>query len=64
MAKSLGPRNVQWLSLEFKLHAAQPGAPTGVEGPEVADALDIHPLMPPKWRKQAREGQLKARRPW
>src|SRR5262252_9384264 len=33
----------------------------GVQVQTVADALDIHPIMLSRWRKEAREGILKGR---
>jgi len=61
MAKTLGPKKVQRYSVEFKLKAVKLSQLKGVQVQDVADALDIHPFMLSKWRKQAREGLLKAR---
>jgi transposase len=61
MAKTLGPKKVQRYSEEFKLKAVKLSQLKGVQVQDVADALDIHPFMLSKWRKQAREGLLKAR---
>ena len=61
MAKTLGPKRVQRYSVEFKLKAVKLSQIEGVQVQDVADALDIHPFMLSKWRKQAREGLLKAR---
>ena len=58
-----GPRTVQRYSLEFKLKAVKLSQLKGVEGQAVADALEIHPFMLSKWRKEAREGVLRGRVP-
>ena len=56
-----GPRKVQRYSLEFKLKAVKLSQLTGVQVQTVADALEIHPFMLSKWRKEAREGVLRGR---
>ena len=56
-----GPRKVQRYSLEFKLKAVQLSQLKGVEVQAVADALEIHPFMLSKWRKEARDGVLRGR---
>jgi len=58
-----GPRNVQRYSLEFKLKAVKLSQLKGVEVQAGADALEIHPFMLSKWRKEAREGVLRGRVP-
>ena len=54
-----GPRKVQRYSLEFKLKAVKLSQLKGVQVQAVADALEIHPFMLSKWRKEAREGVLR-----
>jgi transposase len=54
----VGPRKVHRYSLEFKRTAVQLSHLDGVEVQAVADALDIHPFMLSRWRKEAREGVL------
>ena len=61
MARTKGPRRVQRYSPEFKLKAVKLSQLEGVLVQDVADALDIHPFMLSRWRKQAREGHLKGR---
>ncbi len=61
MAKIKGPKKVHHYSVEFKVKAVKLSQIKGVQVQDVADALDIHPFMLSKWRKQAREGLLKAR---
>jgi transposase len=56
-----GPRRVNAYSLEFKLKAVRLSQLEGVEVQAVADALEIHPFMLSKWRKEAREGTLRGR---
>ena len=56
-----GPRKVQRYSLEFKLKAVKLSQLEGVQVQAVAEALEIHPFMLSKWRKEAREGVLRGR---
>ena len=56
-----GPRKVQRYSLEFTLKAVRLSQLKGVEVQAVAAALEIHPFMLSKWRKEAREGVLRGR---
>jgi transposase len=54
-----GPRKVQRYSLEFKLKAVKLSQLKGIEVQAVADALEIHPFMLSRWRKEARDGVLR-----
>ena len=63
MAKPTRPRNVNRYSAEFKLRAVRLTEIEGVLVKDVAEALDIHPFMLSRWRKDAREGRIKARTP-
>jgi len=56
-----GPRKVQRYSLEFKLKAVKLSQLKGVQVQAVAEALEIHPFMLSKWRKEARDGVLRGR---
>ena len=56
-----GPRKVQRYSLEFKLKAVKLSQLRGIEVQAVADALEIHPFMLSRWRKEARDGVLRGR---
>ena len=56
-----GPRKVQRYSLEFKLKAVKLSHLKDVEVQAVADALEIHPFMLSRWRKEARDGVLRGR---
>jgi transposase len=61
MARTKGPRKVHRYTAEFKLKAVQLSGLQGVQVQDVADALDVHPFMLSRWRKEAREGRLRAR---
>lgn len=50
-----GPKKVQRYSLEFKLKAVKLSQLKGVEVQSVVDALEIHPFMLSRWRKEARK---------
>jgi transposase len=56
-----GLRKVHRYSVEFKLTAVKLSHMPGVEVQTVANALDIHPFMLSRWRKEVREGVLKGR---
>ena len=50
---------MQRYSLEFKLKAVKLSQLNDVEVQAVAEALEIHPFMLSRWRKQARDGVLR-----
>ena len=54
-----GPRKVFRYGREFKRAAVQLSNTPGIQVQTVADALDIHPFMLSKWRKEWREGRLR-----
>lgn len=56
-----GPRKVQAYGREFKLTAVRLSQQPGIEVQAVAAALDIHPFMLSKWRKQVRDGVLRGK---
>jgi len=56
-----GPRKVQAYTLEFKLTAVKLSQLPGIEVRAVAEALEIHPFMLSRWRKEARDGVLRGR---
>jgi transposase len=56
-----GPRKIREYSLEFKLTAVRLSEQPGIEVQAVAAALDIHPFMLSRWRKQVRDGVLRGR---
>ena len=49
-------------SEQFKATAVKLSGLPGVLSQDVAEALDIHPVMLSLWRKQAREGMIVTRR--
>ena len=61
MPRRVGPVKVRQYSLEFKLKAVKLSQLEGVEVQAVADALEIHPFMLSRWRKEARDGVLRGR---
>ena len=61
MAKA-GLRKIQRYSLEFKLTAVRLSQQPGIQVQAVAAALDIHPFMLSKWRKEVRRGLLRGKR--
>ena len=56
-----GPRAVREYSDEFKLTAVRLTQQPGMLVKTVATALEIHPFMLSKWRKDARDGRLRGR---
>ena len=56
-----GPRAVRKYSDEFKLTAVRLSQQPGVQVKTVAVALEIHPFMLSKWRKDVRDGRLRGR---
>jgi transposase len=56
-----GRPKVRRYSLEFKLKAVKLSQLPGVEVQAVAEALEIHPFMLSRWRKEARDGVLRGR---
>ena len=54
MARPIGPKKVQRYSLEVKLKAVKLSQMPGVEVQAVAEALETHPFMLSRWRKEAR----------
>lgn len=61
MARIRGPRKVHRYTAEFKLKAVKLSKVEGVQVQEVAEALEIHPFMLSRWRKEVREGRIRAR---
>lgn len=61
MPRRVGPVKVRQYSLEFKLKAVKLSQLTGVQVQSVAAALEIHPFMLSRWRKEARDGVLRGR---
>ena len=61
MGRPIGPRKIHRYSVEFKLTAVKLSDMPGVQVQTVAAALDIHPFMLSRWRKDARDGILRGR---
>ena len=59
MAAPVGPKKVHRYTLEFKIQAVRLANHPEIETQDVAHALDIHPFMLSKWKKDYREGRLK-----
>ena len=56
-----GPKKTQDYGVEFKRAAVQLSQRPGIQVKAVAEALDIHPFMLSRWRKEFREGRLRSR---
>ena len=56
-----GPRKVRRYSDEFKRTAVRLSQQPGLQVQSVAAALEIHPFMLSKWRKEVRVGVLRGR---
>ena len=56
-----GPRTVRRYSDEFKLTAVRLSQQSGIQVKTVAAALEIHPFMLSKWRKDVREGLVRGK---
>lgn len=56
-----GPRKVRAYSTEFKLTAIRLSQQPGMQVRAVAAALEVHPFLLSRWRRQAREGTLRGR---
>lgn len=61
MGRAKRARRTNRYSAEFKLSAVRLSKLPGVQVNQVAEALDIHPFMLSKWRKEVREGAIRAR---
>lgn len=56
-----GPRKIREYSVAFKLTAVRLSQQPDIQVQAVAAALDIHPFMLSKWRKQVRDGVLRGK---
>ena len=59
MAAPVGPKKVHRYSNEFKIQAVRLSLHPEIQTQDVANALDIHPFMLSRWKKQYRDGKLK-----
>ena len=62
MAAPVGPKKVHRYTIEFKIQAVRLSLHPEIQTQDVAHALDIHPFMLSRWRKQARDGVLRGKR--
>lgn len=53
------PKKTQRYGVGFKRTAVQLSQRPGLQVQAVAEALDIHPFMLSRWRKEFREGRLR-----
>ena len=56
-----GPKKIQRYGVVFKRTAVELSRRPGLQVQAVAEALDIHPFMLSRWRKEFREGRLHVR---
>lgn len=59
MPKYTQPRKTWFYPVNFKIKAVELSLRDDVMSKDVAEALDIHPLMLSRWRKEYREGKFK-----
>jgi transposase len=59
MAAPVGPKKVHRYTNEFKIQAVRLSLHPDIQTQDVAHALDIHPFMLSKWKKDYREGRLR-----
>ncbi len=58
MPKYTQPRKTWQYTSDFKVKAVKLSLQPGILVKQVAEALDIHPFMLSRWRKEYREGKL------
>jgi len=58
MPKYIKHKKTYKYSNEFKVKAVQLSHLDGVQVKDIAEALDIHPFMLSRWRKEFREGNI------
>jgi transposase len=59
MAAPVGPKKVHRYSNEFKIQAVRLSLHPEIQTQDVANALDVHPFMLSRWKKEYRDGKLK-----
>jgi len=60
MAKNIHPRKTWKYPTDFKVKAVELSFEEGLQVKQVAEGLDIHPLMLSRWRKEYRDGKIKS----
>jgi transposase len=58
MPKAVQPKKTWSYTADFKVKAVKLSYQPNVQVKQVAEALDIHPFMLSRWRKEYREGKL------
>ena len=58
MPRYTNPRKTWKYTREFKVKAVRLSLKPNIQSKDVAEALDIHPYMLSRWRKEYREGKL------
>ena len=58
MPRYTQPKKTWFYPVDFKIKAVQLSLKDNVMSKDVAQALDIHPLMLSRWRKEYREGKF------
>lgn len=61
MVRATRPMRITQRSAAFKLSAVKLSRPPGVQVEHVVQALDIHPFTLSRWRRDYREGRLRAK---
>lgn len=59
MPKTTKSRKTWSYSTDFKVKAVELSCQEGLQVKQVAEGLDIHPLMLSRWRKEYRDGKIK-----
>jgi len=59
MPRYTRPKKTWFYPVDFKIKAVELSLKDNVMSKDVAQALDIHPLMLSRWRKEYREGKFK-----
>lgn len=60
MPRYTQPRKTWSYTTDFKIKAVKLSYQEGLQVKQVAEGLDIHPFMLSRWRKEYRDGKLKA----
>ena len=58
MPKSKQPKRTWSYTKDFKVKAVEMSLQDGIQVKQVAEGLDIHPIMLSRWRREYREGKL------
>lgn len=61
MPRYTQPKKTWFYPVDFKIKAVQLSLRDDVSSKEVAQALDIHPFMLSRWRKEYREGKFSSK---